>query len=398
MLLTVDQEHNRENFLRVYGVVKHLNAFPFFGTLLGLTRENDILSHDDDVDFYVDMKHRDELIVQIRDIGFELDENVYPNTTQYFLQGRREIDGVVTFVDFYLYEDQQEWPYILDRWNFPGVPEDEAMHLRVDKSAVFPLTARIYFGVEVMLPANPEECCRFLYGDEWRQKRSKADSEYRVVLHNYRPVIATKGGLTLALLDERAALQEENRKLVGNNERLAEEALHLLNSCNDLRTEIDDLHAERDRLTIALASAKHEIELNIAAREGLHAQLDHQKREAQVIITENSRLLTAYSGMLSYNAHLEKQLREVTDEKDHLGSILDEKICTPTALTQILIDNRLPILSKLAEQKEMKRLSGIGFNSEVYLSRNLDVHKTGMNALLHFVRYGRREGRRACFY
>ena len=103
--VAVDKNLNRNNLISVLKEISHLDYFIWFGTLLGFVRDNDIIENDDDIDLYIDSKHREEVIQIIeRVFNYKIDMSVWPNHTPYFIQANPIIDGVKTFIDFYFYD------------------------------------------------------------------------------------------------------------------------------------------------------------------------------------------------------------------------------------------------------------------------------------------------------
>ena len=62
MDIPIDRKYNAQNLKEVLPLLEGLDYFIFYGTLLGLVREGDILEKDDDIDILVDRKHFAELI------------------------------------------------------------------------------------------------------------------------------------------------------------------------------------------------------------------------------------------------------------------------------------------------------------------------------------------------
>ncbi|TXN42476.1 hypothetical protein FV227_28660, partial [Methylobacterium sp. WL119] len=120
MIDPVKRKYNRDNLILAYKALDSVSPFPFFGTLLGLTREKDIIKNDDDIDLYIDIKHRGNVAPLLTDAGFSVDIDNNPNLTQFFLQATRHIKGTQTYIDIYFYENRDELPWIIDRWNFSG--------------------------------------------------------------------------------------------------------------------------------------------------------------------------------------------------------------------------------------------------------------------------------------
>ncbi len=184
------QDLNRKNLIDVSTVLKGIEHFVFFGTLLGLVRDGDIIPHDDDIDFYAPIEQRTAVIERLKATDFVIEEGVSPNHTDYFLQAYRVIDGVKTYVDFYLYQSNSVEDFIVDRWNFPGTPDDDTTHIHIPKSLIYPLKTARFFDCDIAMPANGDALCVFLYGADWQTPRQK-NKEYSVVIDNNTPYFYT---------------------------------------------------------------------------------------------------------------------------------------------------------------------------------------------------------------
>ena len=180
------QDLNRKNLIDVSNLLKGIEHFVFFGTLLGLVRDGDIIPHDDDVDFYVQIDQRDALIERLKATDFTIEEGVSPNHTDYFLQAYRVIDGVKTYVDFYLYQTDLIEGFIVDRWNYRGCLDDESTHLHIPKSLIYPLKTARFFDCDIVMPAQDDALCAFLYGADWQTPRHK-NKDYYVRIDNNTP-------------------------------------------------------------------------------------------------------------------------------------------------------------------------------------------------------------------
>jgi hypothetical protein len=190
----VPREINRENFLRVNALLQDLGAFPFFGTLLGLVREGDILSNDDDVDFYLDRNDARKAIRIMKRNGYKL--RSYRGC---FMQFKRVVNGVKTYVDFYLYEFDSVRGRLVEKWSFFGTPDDSIYHLHIPQELIFPLVQRQLLGETIMVPAQAEECCAYLYGERWRTPASKSGQQYVVKIQDNRPSIIYEDELEFAV-------------------------------------------------------------------------------------------------------------------------------------------------------------------------------------------------------
>jgi hypothetical protein len=178
----VDRKYNLKNLEYIVDYLSHLDYFLFFGTLLGYYREGNILPEDDDVDIYVDIKHRDELIGILQQSEFSIRIN-----NPYFLQGHRILEGINTYFDFYLYETDDTKDYISERWNIAGDTRNADRFLHTPKDMVFPIGWGSIGDIKVKIPHDVSECCRFLYGDKYKTPLKK-DVEYRSEVVNNKPI------------------------------------------------------------------------------------------------------------------------------------------------------------------------------------------------------------------
>ena len=69
----VSLENNESNLVFFSKLLINVEYFIFFGTLLGITRENRLIDGDDDIDFYVNFKDRDQLIQNLKQNNVDVD-------------------------------------------------------------------------------------------------------------------------------------------------------------------------------------------------------------------------------------------------------------------------------------------------------------------------------------
>lgn len=172
--------------------IKHLEAFIFFGTLLGFTRENNIIEYDDDIDIYINAKQFRHLMLILESSDFKIrkrpDYRWYQlNKTPLIIQASRILEGVETYVDFYLYDDSDP-EFITERWNFKGNWKDATTLLKTPKKLIFPIQTATMQGIEILVPSRPTELCQFLYGDSW-QIPMKKETEYVSRIKDNRPIV-----------------------------------------------------------------------------------------------------------------------------------------------------------------------------------------------------------------
>ncbi len=176
------------NLLFISNLIKEFENFIFFGTLLGLVRDNKIIEGDDDIDFYVNINHRDSLIKKLKSNFLIIDENNPDNQNNSFLQVFRKFEDKIFVIDFYFYEPDKDEEFIIERWNFQGMPDNENKHLRIPKIFVYPIQQKAYKTYPVNFPSQPIQLCEFLYGPSWKKKIIK-DQDYTIKVINNKPVL-----------------------------------------------------------------------------------------------------------------------------------------------------------------------------------------------------------------
>ena len=172
MIQPIHRLYNLINLKEVTPKLKNLEYFIFYGTLLGYHREKNLIRYDDDIDFYINIQHRDQLNYILEEVGFTIGYH-----SECFVQGIRKIGDKTTYVDFYCYDNDETSEFIRDRWNFKGNYHNFSTHLFIDKDWVFPILEGNIDDLSFKIPNNPEECCIYLYGEDYRIPLDK-DVEY----------------------------------------------------------------------------------------------------------------------------------------------------------------------------------------------------------------------------
>ncbi|KIC24564.1 MULTISPECIES: LicD family protein [unclassified Leisingera] len=195
MIDPVPAELNRNNLRDIFARLAGVEAFVFFGTLLGCVRDGDIIPHDDDIDIYVNARDRKKLLAALESSGFELE--LHPRAKWYkfwrkplVVQATRMQDGIKTYADFYFYDDSPA-DYLIERWNFAGLWRDPATTIHVPKELIFPLQDAEMQGIPIRVPARPEEVCAFLYGPSWGTPVRKGEG-YTMEISGNRPQFKLK--------------------------------------------------------------------------------------------------------------------------------------------------------------------------------------------------------------
>ena len=189
MIEKVPQHLNSQNLIEISAALSGVEHFIFFGTLLGIARDGDIIPDDDDIDIYVDMNFRQEAIAALSKNGFNILEGDFPNISNHFLQLIIERENILTYVDFYFFDNSNE-NYISDKWNFTGKINRSAHEMHVPKDLIYPIKSYNYKNKKISIPANIGKLCIFLYGEKWSQPLQKG-TQYSTVIINHKPKILT---------------------------------------------------------------------------------------------------------------------------------------------------------------------------------------------------------------
>jgi len=184
----VTAEENFKNLIFFSNLIKDLEHFVFFGTLLGLVREKNLIEGDDDVDFYVNMNEREKLISILKLNFIVVDETLSVNKNKSFLQVFRFYNNVKFIIDFYFYDSNKDKFNIIEKWNFEGGTHIQSKHLRIPKIFIYPIKSNMINGHQFFFPSQPVLLCEFLYGPNWNVKMKK-DEEYSIKVINNKPVL-----------------------------------------------------------------------------------------------------------------------------------------------------------------------------------------------------------------
>jgi hypothetical protein len=180
---------NRENLILVSKLLTGIEYFIFFGTILGLTRERDIIDHDDDIDILVPIELKSFVIEKLIAVDlFKINKLKSCNQSNYFLQIDSSINDRQSFVDLYFYQKNIHENFIVDRWNFFGNWKDPNFELHIPKILIFPILKQEFFGHIINVPACGELVCEWLYGEDWRIPKKKGIN-YKVRLIQNRPIL-----------------------------------------------------------------------------------------------------------------------------------------------------------------------------------------------------------------
>ena len=177
------QKLNLENLLIISKIFKKEKGFIFYGTLLGVIREKNILRGDDDIDVLIDIKFKKKILKKLKKFKiFKINKKVI---NKYFIQLVRRNKKIKTFVDLYFYINNSKNKYIEEKHNFLSSINLKSHTLHIPKKLVFPIKKSKKFK-NVYLPNKPINLCRYLYGKSWKKPLSK-NTGYRMEIYNNKP-------------------------------------------------------------------------------------------------------------------------------------------------------------------------------------------------------------------
>tara|TARA_Y100001970_G_scaffold131830_1_gene162597 strand:- start:3777 stop:4409 length:633 start_codon:yes stop_codon:yes gene_type:complete len=192
------QKLNLENLLTISAALQKQKCFIFYGTLLGIIREKNILNGDDDIDILINIKIKKKVLEIIKKIKiFNINKKVTNNN---FIQLIRKENKVKTFVDLYFYVDNPKNKYIIEKHNFLSSVNLKSHALHIPKNLIFPIKQSQKFK-NVFLPNKALKLCSFLYGKSWR-KPLKKNTGYRMEIVDHKPKLIKRsklGGITRSI-------------------------------------------------------------------------------------------------------------------------------------------------------------------------------------------------------
>lgn len=192
MIKTKQQILYLEELINFSQKLKKYKPVIFYGTLLGIERENNIIKNDDDLDFLVDYKFKKEIEKNIKKLNkYKINKKL---SHKYFTQFYFKIKDIVIFIDLYFYTNEKKNKFIIDRHNFFGNFEDNNFFLHIPKKYFFPIK-KCNLHKNIFLPNKTKLLCKFLYGNHWKIPLKK-NSNYKMRIINNKPFLVKKNFLS----------------------------------------------------------------------------------------------------------------------------------------------------------------------------------------------------------
>ena len=185
------KEINLKNLIEISEILKNFQYSIYLGTLLGLTRNKEIIEGDDDIDILanVEDKNKIENIIK-KSKKFKLNKK---KSNAYFIQFVNNKNKIKSFIDFYFFISYKKKEFIIEKHNHLGLVNDKRFAFHIPKKLMFPLKkSRIIKDLKV--PRNSIGMCKYLYGEKWKKPLQK-NSEYRWEIINNKPLLIKRSYL-----------------------------------------------------------------------------------------------------------------------------------------------------------------------------------------------------------
>lgn len=185
------QNLNFENLTIVSKILRNIEHFIFYGTLLGIIRDHNIIKTDDDIDILVNNKFKVLVLKKMKlNNSFKLNKKVSNN---YFVQFVKKKNNLTSFVDIHFYIKDSKKKYIVDRHNLLSNINNKKFALHIPNKLIFPIKKDKKF-VKFNVPRNPRSICKFLYGKTWL-KPIKKGTGYRMEIVNNKLLLIKRSYL-----------------------------------------------------------------------------------------------------------------------------------------------------------------------------------------------------------
>ena len=137
---------------------------PIYGTLLGIIRDNDLLSHDEDVDIGIFAEDYDKIFENIGELlklGFVI--------TRYEECGFMTLTRKNNYIDFYSFKKEGKYRQACNAYYYPSVFFDT-------------LTNVNFKGIAMYILSVPGEVLQFEYGETWKTSIVRTASKKEIII------------------------------------------------------------------------------------------------------------------------------------------------------------------------------------------------------------------------
>lgn len=156
---------NKDNLIEITSLIKNLDYFLFFGTLLGDVRENSVIKDDDDIDFLINLKDLNTLENILSANGFNVSVK-----EKFFISFHNTNIIEAHTIDFYAYYLNGENVVIPKSFYGNSFFKLKRHYLILNKNLFFP-TLENTNGSKI--PNKSKNIVPILYGKKWNEKLIK---------------------------------------------------------------------------------------------------------------------------------------------------------------------------------------------------------------------------------
>jgi len=168
---------NNVNFEIIASSFSHLPYFLIFGSLLGFTRENKLIPHDDDIDFGLNVSHKEETIEILNKLKLKV------TVKEYVVSAENLNLKSGNNIDFYFYFEKNG-NLVFPATFYTNCQYKKRHNLHIQKNYVFELKSKEGFN----LPNKPKTLSRYIYGKYFEKKLIK-NKDYFILFFRNKPIV-----------------------------------------------------------------------------------------------------------------------------------------------------------------------------------------------------------------
>lgn len=172
--------NNNKNLNKISEIISDLDYFIFFGTLLGIIRDNNLISGDDDIDFLINEKDVSSLKKILHRNNFKITKE-----TEDYVSFRNVDLFEEHTIDFYKFYIEGTYVYIPGSFYSNCKLNLKRHNLKIPQNIMFPSYKD---ELNLKIPKEPKKVLNYIYGKRWRESLKK-NEEYFIYFKKNVPKI-----------------------------------------------------------------------------------------------------------------------------------------------------------------------------------------------------------------